>query len=349
VTGSSESLVVRPLADQDAPLWDAFVEAAPDGTFFHLAGWRRVLAESFGHKTYFVLAESGGDIRGVLPLVHVKSRLFSNGLISNAFCVYGGPLAADAEALAALDRYALTLMQETGADFIEYRNRTPSHPDWACKDDLYVTFRKEIDPSPEVNLKAIPRKQRAVVRKALDQKRLREEIDGTTDRFFHLYAMSVRNHGTPVFPARFFRLLKEEFGDACEIVTVLDGDEPISCVMSFYFRDEVLPYYAGGTPAARSVGAHDYMYWRLIEKGGEQGIRVFDFGRSKVGTGSFSFKKNWGFTPEPLHYEFMMRDGKPIPEVNPLNPKYHLMIEAWKRLPLPVANAIGPLLARNLG
>jgi len=346
----SGGIVIRPLDPDNVARWDAFVADAPAGTFFHRAGWRRVIEEAFGHRTYYVYAERDGEIRGVLPLVHVKSRLFSNGLVSTAFCVYGGPAAADEEARRALDDHAVALMEKVGADFVEFRGLQAERPGWSCKDDLYATFRRALDPSPEANLKAIPRKQRAVVRKAIDQGVLREEIDEETGRFYRLYALSVRNLGTPVFPARYFRLLKEAFGRDCEILTVVDGHgAPVSSVMSFYFRDEVLPYYAGGTPAARSLGANDYMYWRLMARAGERGIRIFDFGRSKQGTGSFAFKKNWGFQPEPLHYEFKMRDERPIPEVNPLNPKYRLMIEVWKRLPLPVANAVGPLLARNLG
>jgi FemAB-related protein (PEP-CTERM system-associated) len=119
--------------------------------------------------------------------------------------------------------------------------------------------------------------------------------------------------------------------------------------MNFYWRDEVVPYYGGGTAAARQCHANDFMYWEVMRHAAARGCRVFDFGRSKIGTGAFSFKKNWGFTPTPLEYRFLVRPGDTIPEVNPLNPKYRLMIAAWKRLPLPVANLIGPFLVRGVG
>ena len=104
----------------------------------------------------------------------------------------------------------------------------------------------------------------------------------------------------------------------------------MASVMSFYFKDEVLPYYGGGTAAARNKG-NDYMYWRLMCHATERGVRLFDYGRSKEGTGSFSFKKNWGFTPEPLYYEYYLVNATEIPELNPLNPKYQLMINCWKK------------------
>ena len=344
------AITVHRLDDAGAARWDAFVDATPSATFFHRAGWQRVIGQAFGHRCYYVYAERDGEICGVLPLVHVNSRIFSNGLISNAFGVYGGPAVSEPAAAAALDAYAVDLMHQVGADFLEYRCRERRRADWPCKDDLYVTFRRPIDPSADANLKAIPRKQRAVVRKALKAGQLTDVLDDDIERLHHVYATSVRNLGTPVFSKRYFRLLKEVFDRDCEVL-IVNGPEgrPVAAVMSFFFRDEVLPYYGGGTAEARRYGANDFMYWRVMERSRERGCRLFDFGRSKAGTGSYSFKKNWGFAPEPLHYEFNLRDGGEIPDVNPLNPKYRLFIALWKRLPLPLANAFGPFIVRNLG
>jgi FemAB-related protein (PEP-CTERM system-associated) len=343
-------LNIKPLARGDEARWDAYVEGAEGGSFFHLSGWRQVLGEAFGHAAYYVFAEREGRIRGVLPLIHINSRLFSTGLISGAFGVYGGTVADDAASRAALDQYADGLLQQTGADFLEYRSLTATRPDWRHKDELYVTFRRVIDPSMDVNLKAIPRKQRAVIRKAIKAEKIADVIDDDIERLFRIYAESVRNLGTPVFAKRYLALLAEVFGKSCQVLTVEGPDgEPLASVMSFFFRDQVLAYYGGGTMAARAFGANDFMYWRVMERAREAGCRLFDFGRSKRGTGSFLFKKHWGMEPEPLCYEFKMCGDLPIPDIKPLNPKYALFIAAWKRLPLPVANFIGPFLARDLG
>lgn len=329
--------------------WDRFVEACPDATFFHRAGWKNVIERSFGHRTHFLYAESGGEICGVLPLVHVKSRLFGNYLAASAFCVYGGPAGTSDGALAALDAAAVQLAQETGVDHIEYRSRVARPLDgWTTKSDLYVTFRKPIDPDPEKNMLAIPRKQRAMVRKGIKFE-LASEIDPAPSRLYPVYAESVRNLGTPVFARRYFDNLKQEFGDACEILMITHQGKDVAGVMNFYFRDEVLPYYGGGTAAARQLAANDFMYWEVMRRACERGYRLFDFGRSKRGTGAFDFKKNWGFTPEPLHYQYRLNKGTELPDLNPLNPKFKLFIEIWKRLPLGVANAIGPHIVRNLG
>ncbi len=345
------ALVCKPLTPGQEKAWDDFVFAAPAGTFFHRAAWAAVIARAFRHTPHYLLAERDGAIVGVLPLVHVKSRLFGNTLISNPFCVYGGPLTVEPEATAALEAAAADLMRPTGASGVEFRERTPAAAaasDWVSRADLYVTFRKPIGADAEANMKAIPRKQRAVVRKGL-QNGLTAVVDRDVGKLHPVYAESVRNLGTPVFARRYFTLLLDAFGDDADILTVLDDGKPIASVMNFHFRDEVLPYYGGGTPAARERAGNDFMYWSVMERAAARGARLFDFGRSKLGTGSFAFKKNWGFAPEPLHYRFKLKPGAAIPDVSPLNPKYRLFIQAWKRLPLPVANLVGPHIVRAIG
>jgi FemAB-related protein (PEP-CTERM system-associated) len=165
---------------------------------------------------------------------------------------------------------------------------------------------------------------------------------------YRVYAESVRNLGTPVFARRYFRILMEAFRGDCDVLTVLDEGHVIAAVMNFYFRDEVLPYYGGGTKKARQRAGNDFMYWEVMRRAAAHGYRMYDFGRSKIGTGAHSFKLNWGFQPVPLHYRYKLRPGERIPDHNPLNPKYRLFIAAWKRLPLPIANAIGPHIVRGL-
>lgn len=341
-------LRLRPLDIASEPAWDAFVDALPAATFFHKAAWRRLIAEEFGHRTFYTYAERDGAIVGVLPLVQVKTLLFGNALTSTPFCVYGGPLAADPETARALADYAGSLLPETGASAVEFRHRDPVDSDWTERPDLYVTFRKAIVADNDQNMKAIPRKQRAMVRKGI-QNGLSSVVEMDPARLHRIYAESVRNLGTPVFSARWFASLMRTFRDCADIVTVMNGDSAVAAVMNFYFRDEVLPYYGGGTSAARQVAGNDFMYWEVMRRAADRGYRLFDFGRSKLGTGAYAFKHNWGFEPAKLPYRYKLAPGSEIPDHNPLNPKYALFIAAWKRLPLPVANAVGPHLVRGLG
>jgi FemAB-related protein (PEP-CTERM system-associated) len=342
------SFTIRELDPPREGAWDRYVAEMPEGTFFHLAGWRHVIERAFRHRAHYLLAERDGSITGVLPLVHVKSRLFGNGLVSVPFCVYGGPIASDAASLKGLIDHCVDLMERLDTDLIEFRSLRPTAGEWATRSSLYATFRRPLTGDEAANLKAIPRKQRAVIRKGIANG-LKSRVDQDSDRFHRLYAESVRNLGTPVFSRRYLRVLVECFRDCCDILTVEDDGAAISAVLSFYFRDEVLPYYYGGNQRARLRAANDFMYWELMRRAAARGIRMFDFGRSKFGTGSFDFKKNWGFTPEPLHYQYRVRPGHAVPDHNPLNPKYRLLIAAWKKLPLAVANLLGPPIVRGIG
>jgi len=341
-------LSVRECRPEDAARWETFVERCPAATFFHRIGWREVLEDEFRHRTHYLIAERGTDVVGVLPLAQVKSRLFGHALTSLPFAVYGGPAADDAEAAERLVDAAESLGRDLGVEHVELRHRAPFRDDWP-RQDLYVTYRKPILPDVEANMLAIPRKQRAMVRKAIGRG-LAGEIDADTRRFFALYADNVHRHGTPAMSARYFERLRAVFGDAAEVLTVVDANgRPVSSVLSFYFRDEVLPYYAGDNVAARDLAANDFKYWDLMRRACERGVRVFDYGRSKRDTGSFDFKKNWGFEASPLAYEYRLLRRNSLPQNNPSNPRYAAFIALWRRLPIGLANRLGPLIVRNLG
>ncbi|HEV7930054.1 MAG TPA: FemAB family XrtA/PEP-CTERM system-associated protein [Nitrosospira sp.] len=339
---------VHLLEPQHAHRWDQFViSACPDATFFHRAGWQTVIERAMGHKTWFLYAESEGVIQGVLPLAEINSVLFGHSLSSLPFCVYGGIAAISESAREVLDRAAQALASRLKVDYLEYRNLKVFHSQWPAK-DLYVTFRKEMASDAEENMQAIPRKQRAMVRKGI-KAGLESVLDDDVELFFSAYAASVHRLGTPVFSKKYFQLLKETFREHCELMIITKDGRTVSGVMSFYFRDEVLPYYGGGTSEAREVAGNDFMYWELMRRACERGYKTFDFGRSKRNTGSFDFKRNWGFEPQPLHYEYQLHRARAVPDHNPLNPKYRIFIDAWQKLPLPLANLIGPHIVRNLG
>lgn len=341
------ALIVSRLSDAECQEWDRFVLSCPAGTFFHLSAWRAVMEEVFGHRTHFLLARRAGQIAGVLPLAQVKSLLFGHAVVSLPFCVYGGAV-GEAEAVAALEDEADRLGERLGAQHLELRNLTTHHADWP-RQDLYVTFRKPIAADEAANMAAIPRKQRAMVRKGIANG-LQSQIDPDVGRFFALYADNVLRHGTPALSKRFFQRLQADFGEQCQVLTVSDGaGKALSSVLSFRFREEILPYYAGDDLAARGLAANDFKYWELLRRAAADGCTLFDYGRSKVGTGPYHFKKNWGFEPQPLAYEYRLYKRQAIPQNNPLNPKYRAFIALWRRLPLAVANALGPYIVRNLG
>lgn len=344
-----EAVAVRAFGPADAAAWENFVAASPDAGFFHRLPWRHVVEDNLGHQGHYRCAWRGEVLVGILPLIHVRSRLFGNALVSVGFGVYGGIAAADAESARALAADAAALGEALGVDFVELRHRTESGLGWLTKSELYATFSRTLAAKSDANLKAIPRKKRADLRKAIDNPALKVETGADLATFYRIYSESLRNLGTPVLPRRFYAAIVAAFGDAVELSAVHGPDGPVAALMTFFFKDRAMPYYGGATAAARPLHAYDLLYWSLMDRAVARGCPVFDFGRSKRGTGSFDYKTYWGFTAEPLHYDFHLVRSQSLPDVNPLNPKYRLMIETWRRLPLGVANTIGPFIARQLG
>jgi len=343
-----EPAAVGTLSDAWIVAWDQFVEKAQATTFFHKAGWKAVIERSFGHRCYFLFTSHGARITGVLPLVHINSRWFGKALISLGFGVYGGPVAETSAATDALDHAAQDLARDLAVDYLEYRLKEASGRGWPGRSDFYATFVRDLEPDADAVFLSLPRKRRAEIRSTAKHG-LTAVSDGDLGRFYPIYAESVRNLGSPVFSRRYFETLLQVFSEDTDVLTVLCQGRPVSSVLSFYFRDEVLPYYGGGTAEARAVSANDFMYWELMRRSCEHGVRVFDFGRSRHGTGSFAYKKNWGFAPRNLSYEYYLVRRRDMPSVNPANPSYRRFIQLWRHLPLALTNRIGPIIANDLG
>lgn len=331
-------MTIAALTDATREAWDDFVRRSPGGTFFHLSGWRDVIERTFGFETHYRFEESGGEITGILPLAHVKRPLFGACMMSTPLCVYGGPLGEGKDLLSAAEEQARAL----NVAYLEVRSSEEVNSVWP-RSDLFYTFRKSLAPDEEEILKSIPRKQRAEVRKGI-KAGLQVTHGQEVDDFYRTYATSVRDLGTPVFPKKYLSALLDVFGDACEVTTVSNNGRALASVLSFYFKDQVLPYYGGGVPDARAVSAYPYMYWRVMMRAAEKECSVFDFGRSMQGTGAFSFKKNFGFEPVLLNYQYCLIGSQQMPDLTPTNPRNEMVSNVWKRVPLPLANRLGPLL-----
>ena len=341
-------VAIRRAASTDARRIAAYVAAHPDGTPFHLAEWSAAVAKGVRQQDRYLLAEGAdGAIAGVLPLTLVRSRLFGTALVSAGFGVDGGLLADDAATARTLADTAWRIAEAEGATTLEMRGG-PAVEGFHTDTTTYLGFVRDLAADDETQLTAIPRKQRAEIRRSFD-KGLSIAVDHDRAAHYRVYAESVRNLGTPVFPSELFAAVLDAFGEAADILTVRHDGVPVASVLSLYWRGTVYPYWGGGTEAARGLRANDAMYYALMNHARRRGCTRFDFGRSKAGTGAAAFKRNWGFDPRPLAYHIRSADGAPPRSVNPLDPKYARKIAAWKRLPLPLANLIGPYLSRGLG
>jgi FemAB-related protein (PEP-CTERM system-associated) len=344
---------IRRLSGADAARWDQFVRRAPEATFCHQSGWIRVIEETWRHESHCLFAERDGDVAGVLPLVHVKSRWFGSMLVSTPNAAYGGAVADEAATSRALIEAAQRLARDMEVDYLELRDRGVTEVDWGQEEfhlqNLYVAFECPITTEEDSLMKSFPRDIRRMIRQGprhgLSAELGREEL---LDDFYEVYASSVRNLGTPVFPKKLFAEFLRIFANECDILIVRQAGSVAGGVMSFYFRDVVLPYYGGAYAQFYRTGINNFMYWELMRSAAARGYRTFDFGRSKRGTGSYEFKRGWGMREQALPYKYFLVRRTEMPNLNPTNPRFRLMIEAWKRLPLSVTKVIGPWIVRHL-
>jgi FemAB-related protein (PEP-CTERM system-associated) len=323
---------------------DAYLAGHPDATPFHRRQWIWAIAKGCAQKRHYLIA--GDPISGLVPLNELHSPLFGRALVSSGFAVGGGILADDFGTADALADAVWKLAASLSCPTVELRGGILP-VDWPQDVTSYLGYARDLAADDEAQLLAIPRKQRAEVRKALGND-LTVDI-GDQDAHYAVYAESVRNLGTPVFPRKLFAAVLDAFGDDADILTVRRAGVPLASVLSLYHRGVVMPYWGGGTAAARPARANDMMYFALMRHARERGCTRFDFGRSKTGTGAAAFKRNWGFEGVPLAYAKRTADGQVPREINPLDPRYSLQVKLWSKLPLAIANRIGPLISSGLG
>ena len=343
---SAKPVEVRDFLHGDETLWDDYVGGHGDGTFLQLSGWRSVYEQFDWIRPRHLMAYRDDNLVGVMPIASVTWGVGSKALVSTPFCVTGGALADDAETRFALEAHAIELGRASRHQFLELRCITEISDDSHAV-RRYANFCRTLGSSEEENLNQIPRKQRAMIRKGeAVGLRFVKEID--IDSFLPLYQRSMRFLGTPCYPNSLFRALLSRFNHNVRISGVEHEGQLVAAVLNFYYRGRVMPYYSGALPVARKLKAYDYLYWQILCDAFEAGARQFDFGRSLIGSGAYAFKKNWGFEPEPLHYRVISLEDKKIRSLDPDSRVNQLARRCWTRIPLPIANAIGPILSRRL-
>jgi FemAB-related protein (PEP-CTERM system-associated) len=351
-------LLIKSYSERYRQQWDGFVMNSETASLFHLTGWKDAVGRVFDHKPHYLMAVNDEKICGILPLFEMKSRFFGHALVSVPFGVEGGISADDEDSYLLLKSSAENLANLIGVHYLELRqpnihtagndnSNALNNSGWISK-DLYVSFRRPIFATVDENFNAIPRKQRRMIRQG-EKYGLRSRTAGSEDleKFYHIYAGNVRDLGSPVYPLSFFKTLMETFSDSF-ILSVWKDDRMVAGVLNFVFKDVLMPYYGGSRRDCFQYAVNDFMYWELMKYGCEKGCKVFDFGRSKKDTGPYHFKRHWGFEPQGFDYRYYLVRAKKMPNVSPANPKYRLFINAWKRLPLPVTNWLGPKLVKGI-
>lgn len=346
----SEPLRVFIADDAHADTWNEFVDRQPDATLFHGWMWRGAVRCVFGHEPFYLIAQENGRVVGVLPLFLVRSLLAGRLLVSVPYAVYGGPLVEGARAAGALREAVCEIAERHRVRRIEIRSVRAAWPDLPVIDDRYVTFQKPLPKNEADVLAELPRKARAAARNARNKYGLTvTRGDEQVREVWLLYSRSMRRLGSPNYPFRFFSELLERTPERHVVTVVRQDGKPAAGLVSFVYRDTLMPYFAGCDERLERFSPNNLLYLSAMEWGVNEGLRRFDFGRSRRNNrGSFDFKRHQGFEPKPLCYQVWTPQGRPGTELTPDNARLQWAIRMWRRMPLWMTRPLGAYTARSI-
>lgn len=333
---------------QDCPEWDDYVSTHPHATVDHLWGWRSVFVRALGQEPLYLVARCGGTISGVLPLVRVRSLLFGRSVISLPFLNYGGVLADDDTTAEILIAAAGREARAFNAAFLELRHRDRHAPSLPCRQHK-LAMQLMLPATVETLWTSLDRKVRNQVRKA-QKESLVPEVGGVEllDEFYEIFAENMRDLGTPVYPRSLFTEVFRALPDRARVFVVRLHDEAVAAGICLSYRGVTLNPWASSRRAYRHLSSNMLLYWSMLERAILDGDRIFDFGRSSIGAGTHQFKLQWGASERALSWEYLMLTGDVPPDQGPSNPRLQAAIDFWRRLPIGMANVVGPLVARHL-
>lgn len=335
--------------DADVLAWDTYVLSSPISSGYHLSGWRRVIEEAFGHRTYYLIAqEENKTVRGIVPLVFLASRGFGRFMVSLPFVNYGGLIASSSEAYRVLEAAAIEKARELHAAHIELRHERPIETIWVSA-ERKVSMRLSLPGSYELLMKGFPSKLRSQVRRA-QKEGMTARVGGSEclDEFYAVFSRCMRDLGTPVYAKGFFLKILEVFPKEARICIVSHGNVPVAAGFLYGFRSSLEIPWAASDKRFNKLAPNMMLYGTVLEYACQQGFQVFDFGRSSPDSGTYRFKEQWGAQPHQLYWYYWMGSGLQVPQLNPQNPKYALAIRAWQQLPLAIANLLGPYIVKHL-
>ncbi len=339
-----------PACTQSREDWRSYLQYAPGASIYHSLGWMDAIRETYPHRPHYLMAYRRSEVVGVFPLFQIRSFLAGTMLVSVPYAVYGGVVADDFDVAQTLLEEVESVARSVGARYVDIRSRCAVWSKLATVDS-YATFTKTLPDRVDDVLTTLPRKARAEARRARNRFGLRVRFgDAQLKTVWKLYSQSMRRLGSPNFPHRFFRALLKATPEKHLVSVIYHEDVPVAGLLSFMHRTTVLPYYSGcDDSAANKMGANNYLYLTLMEKAVELGLSEFDFGRTRVdNVGSFNFKKNQGFEPTPLGYQYFLPNGGKAPNLTPSNRKFALARRVWQRLPLAITRPLGSWLTASI-
>ena len=343
-------MTIRLYTVEDKDAWDNYVVGMPDSNCYHQIGWKEVIEKSFGHATYYLLSEdSSHNINGILPIVQLKSLLFGNFMVSLPYFNYGGICAKDMPIGEELLSRAIQIAKDKGVKHLEMRH-THSMNERLPVRTTKVAMHLNLPTDPSDLWKSFPSKLRTQAqRPTKDGMSVSVGRETELDNFYQVFSSNMRDLGTPVYSKDFFRNILRVFPSSTWICTVCSKDsEPVASGFLVGFRETMEIPWASSLRSYNRYSPNMLLYWSALKLACETGHKLFDFGRSTPGEGTYKFKEQWGAKPLQLYWHYWLNNGGALPELNVQNPKYRVAINIWKRLPVRITNLIGPSIVRNI-
>jgi serine/alanine adding enzyme len=325
------------------------VQSARRARAYHLYAWRRIIESSFGHQSYYLMCDGGGgEVAGVLPLARVRSRLFGDFLVSLPYVNYGGVCANDCDGHRALVDAGVALARDLGVNHLELRTEAADGGELVTR-SRKVSMRLRLPENADALWTMLGTKLRNKIKRAEREKvTIRFGREDELDSFYHVFAINMRDLGTPVYSKRLFASVLRELPESTWIGTVYLESEPVAAGLLVGFRESIEVPWASSLRRVNPLRLNTLLYWHLLKFSCEHGFRLFDFGRSSPGSGPYEFKRQWNPEAVDLHWQYWVPPGAPLPELSPDNPKFQLAVRMWQRLPVPLTRLIGPSIVRNI-
>jgi serine/alanine adding enzyme len=328
--------------------WNDFVTNSPEGTLYHLTGWRNVIEKSYSHRSYYLLAQEEGKLKGILPLFLVKSRIFGSSLISLPFVDSAGLCSDGDQVEKALFEQTCKIASDEAVEYLELRQKKSLNLNLVTKTNK-VTVSLNLDDDPQQLWKRLPSERRNRIRKT-EKLGLSVEFAGkeALNCFYRIFAVNMRDLGSPVHSRSFFENILEEFPDNSQLVLVKYDQKYIGAALGLFFKDTFIIPWVSSLRKYFSLYPNNLLYWEAMKFACSKGLKIFDFGRSSVGSGTFTFKVRWGAKPQPLYWQYQPFKKNKLPTLSADNPKYGTVIKLWKRLPVPITKLIGPKIRKYI-
>ncbi len=340
-------------SEQDQKDWYGFLESNKPDTHGFCLEWREIVKKSFGHEDRYLICKEGEKVLGLMPSFIVKSPLFGNSVASMPYLNEGGIVATSEEAFKALLEEAGKIAKDNSCKYVELRHREPLsfNGEELAERQHKVAMRMSLEGDPDEIFGKFPAKLRSQIRRP-GKSGLEGKVSGvdieqkeSVDAFYQVFSEHMRDLGTPVYPKSLFENTVSCFGQKARVITVWDKNKPVAAGITVGFGDSSEIPWASSLRSYNKQSPNMLLYWQTIKQCALDGYKFFDFGRSNPDSGTLKFKKQWGAEPRPLHWYYKLNNSE-APDVSPSNSKFEIMVKCWQKLPLPLANALGPTLTR---